>query len=409
MLDSISVEGFKSIRELKNLELGQVNVFVGANGSGKTNLLEALGVLGAAASGRVDDQALLRRGVRPGVPALYKSSHRGKPYRLFITLSATWKTVEESASYKVGLSNPIDKPNPAWEYKTESILRNGRKVMGRAPRGATLSQPARRTEYPMRSDTGFAALVRGREEYKGAPADLLSVLDDFAIFAPTTPILRGIAPDPAPRAPVGLFGGQLAEAVQDLLNPQAQRFGNLELGEMLELLDWVEDLSVGLPSRQILSPSVPTARLVVRFKDTWMREGRNVLSGYDASEGALYVLFTLVLALHPRAPRLLAIDNFDQAMHPLLARTLTRLFCEQVLASENQRQVLLTTHNPIVLDGLSLRDERIRLFTVDRPKGMTQVKPIWVTESLLQDLEQDHVTLSELWVMGRLGGVPRLL
>jgi predicted ATPase len=406
MLHTISVEGFKSIKELDDLKLGQVNVFVGANGSGKSNLLEALGVLGAAAAGRVDDQALLRRGVRPGVPALYKSSHRGKSYRLFITLSATWKTAEESATYKVGLNNPIKEPKPAWEYKTESISRDGRQVMGRSPKGTTfLGQ----REYPPRSDTGFAALIRGREECRGAPVDLLSVLEGFAIFAPTTPILRGIAPDPASRVPVGLFGGQLSEAIETLLDPRADKFGSLELEELLELLDWVASLSVVPTSRRFLSPSVPSARLVVRFEDTWMREGRNVLSGYDASEGALYVLFALVLAVHPEGPRLLAIDNFDQTMHPLLARALTKLFCEQVLASEDRRQVLLTTHNPLVLDGLDLRDERIRLFAVDRREGMTQIKPIRVTEALLQDMEQERITLSDLWVMGRLGGVPKLL
>src|SRR5690242_21073363 len=43
------------------LSLGQVNVFVGANGSGKSSLLEALGVLGAAADGRVDDTRLKER------------------------------------------------------------------------------------------------------------------------------------------------------------------------------------------------------------------------------------------------------------------------------------------------------------------------------------------------------------
>ena len=88
---------------------------------------------------------------------------------------------------------------------------------------------------------------------------------------------------------------------------------------------------------------------------------------------------------------------------------MTRLFCEQVLASEDQRQVFLTTHNPLVLDALRLRDKRVRLFTVDRDEGMTQIKPIRVTEPLLQDLEREQVTLSELWVMGRLGGVPQLM
>jgi len=268
-----------------------------------------------------------------------------------------------------------------------------------------------RTDYAARMlpDTGMTHLLRASDKSREMLTDLLSVLENFAIFAPATPILRGTAPDPAPRVPVGLFGGQLAEAVEDLLDLNTQRFGSVELDEVLELLDWVADLSVAPPSREIISPNVPSTRLIVRFRDAWMRKERNILSGYDASEGALYVLFALILALHPKAPRLLAIDNFEQAMHPLLARALTKLLCEQVLASENRRQMLLTTHNPTVLDGLNLRDERIRLFAVDRREGMTQIKRIRVTKSLLQDLEQNQVTLSELWVMGRLGGVPKLL
>jgi predicted ATPase len=69
MVTKISIESFKSFEKVE-VELGLVNVFVGANGSGKSNLLEAVGVLSAAANGRVDDEALMRRGVRPGLPRL---------------------------------------------------------------------------------------------------------------------------------------------------------------------------------------------------------------------------------------------------------------------------------------------------------------------------------------------------
>jgi predicted ATPase len=73
MIQSIQIDGFKSIVS-QTLEVGRVNCFIGANGVGKSNVLEAIGVLGAAANGKVDDEALLRRGVRPGVPRLYKTS-----------------------------------------------------------------------------------------------------------------------------------------------------------------------------------------------------------------------------------------------------------------------------------------------------------------------------------------------
>src|SRR5437016_1308281 len=117
MLTRITVKSFKSLPRL-DLLLGQINVFIGANGSGKSNLLEAVGVLGAAAFGRVDDETLLRRGVRPGVPSLYKTAFPSKDKVPHLFFGATSK---DGARYEVSLENPIDKPEPAWRYMTERL------------------------------------------------------------------------------------------------------------------------------------------------------------------------------------------------------------------------------------------------------------------------------------------------
>ena len=92
----LKINDFKSLKDVE-VELGQVNVLIGANGAGKSNLLEAIGILGAAASGRVDDQALLRRGVRPGVPELYKSAFVGGKLSNFVKLAATSTTATACA------------------------------------------------------------------------------------------------------------------------------------------------------------------------------------------------------------------------------------------------------------------------------------------------------------------------
>lgn len=131
MITKFRVESFKSLESLE-VELGQVNVFVGANGSGKSNLLEAVGVLSAASFGRVDDESLLRRGVRPGVPQLYKSAflHRNSERRPHIFFSAENST----AKYEVSLWNPIKDPNPAWRFKAEFLRRSsGERIVDRAP------------------------------------------------------------------------------------------------------------------------------------------------------------------------------------------------------------------------------------------------------------------------------------
>ncbi|MFK7799418.1 MAG: AAA family ATPase, partial [Aureispira sp.] len=48
MIKEIRIQNFKSVQKLK-LDLGRVNVFIGANGCGKSNILEAV-TFGAAAA-----------------------------------------------------------------------------------------------------------------------------------------------------------------------------------------------------------------------------------------------------------------------------------------------------------------------------------------------------------------------
>lgn len=75
------------------------------------------------------------------------------------------------------------------------------------------------------------------------------------------------------------------------------------------------------------------------------------------------------------------------------------------LASINNKQVLLTTHNPAVLDGLDLDDDDQRLIIVSRDfDGQTEVrrvkKPKHVEGAPL-------LRLSEAFMRGSLGGLPK--
>ncbi len=396
MIQTIKIKAFKSLLDL-TVDLGRVNVFIGANGSGKSNLLEAIGVLGAAANGKVDDEALLRRGVRPGVPALYKSSFTGKRVRSSIRLEA----VANGASYAVELNNPIQNPEPAWTFKTESLKQNENQLVGRSP--ASMSERL----DPLR---GLAALKAVEMSPKEAPSRLLRDLAGYAIYAPDTNTLRGLAPDSQSRNPVGLTGGRLPEAVLELLRSRRKdkRMKGI-FNDVLEMIDWAKSFGSRLVSDSIpLSPSVAASRRILYFQDRFMADKRNGLTGYDASEGALYVLFATVLATMPEAPSILAIDNVDHGLNPRLARALMNKICQWVLEGHKDKQILLTTHNPLVLDGLPIDNDQIRLFAVGRSrKGNTVVTRVRLD---LDDLQRDGElwTVSRLWVMGHLGGVPNV-
>jgi len=142
MLETLTVRTFKSLEDVA-VDLGLVNVFIGSNGSGKSNLLEALGVLSAAADGKVDDVALLSRGVRSGLPAGYKSAFPAKPGKP-VPPHLHFGAGSAQARYEVSLHNPLKEPAPAWRFKTELLREEGASLVARTPtqRSGTNRVPA---------------------------------------------------------------------------------------------------------------------------------------------------------------------------------------------------------------------------------------------------------------------------
>lgn len=398
MLKNFKVERFKSIVSL-NLDLGRFNLFIGANGSGKSNLLEAIGVLSAAAYGRVDDETLLRRGVRPGVPRLYKSAFsQAKEKTVQHILFGANET--SGASFQVTLWNPISSPSPAWGFMTENLRRNSEDSVETR---STTSAGKHNQEQ------GMAALKTATLKPGDPALRLMDYLRNYSIYCPNTPSLRGLVQDLQSRDPVGLAGGRLPEAVEELLfaGRKDEKLSAI-LEEVRDLIDWAKSFSAA-PSLSVpLSPSAARSRLVIQFVDRFMAKKRNVLTGYDASEGALYILFCAVLALHPKAPRCLAIDNIDQALNPRLALNLMAALCRWTKELNGDRQWFLTGHNPAILDGVALDDPDVRLFTVDRDnKGYTVIKRIDL-KAALKSRPDESWTLSRMWMNGLLGGVPNV-
>ena len=248
---------------------------------------------------------------------------------------------------------------------------------------------------------------------------LLYSLRDFAIFTPDTNTLRGLVPDRQQRAPVGLSGGQISNAFSEVLKSRKEikksgnetwivkdSFVKKVITDAKSMIDWADRVGTASASSMPLSSSVGTTQRVIRFKDRFMNPKRNILTGYDASEGALYILFHAVLASHFRCPSIFAVDNADHALNPRLARELFKNICQWYLDFPYYRQLFLTTQNPLTLDGLPLQDDLVRLFTVDRTEsGRTVIRRIILNEKL-RDMAKKGWTLSRLWTMGHLGGVP---
>jgi predicted ATPase len=73
MFTEVQIENYKSIHSLK-INLGRVNVFIGENGCGKSNILEAIALAGAAAGNKLDNEFLAPRGIRVTEPEFMRSA-----------------------------------------------------------------------------------------------------------------------------------------------------------------------------------------------------------------------------------------------------------------------------------------------------------------------------------------------
>ena len=258
-------------------------------------------------------------------------------------------------------------------------------------------------------DNFVGMLLTDQSETLSPVRSAIEPFRNYAIYQPFTAALRGILSDPQQSIPVGLSGGRLAEAIEELIREED---GDLLLGagsdvyldDVLELIDWADSINVASPTKERVNSAIPVSRRVLEFKDRYMQDQRR-FTAYDASEGTLYVLFMYCLALHPKAPLVFAVDNFDQAMHPRLAKEVMKSISKIII--QQGKTVFLTTHNPLVLDGLDLNNEDIRLFTLNRMQksGFVSIERITVRNELVKE----RLPLSQLWTTGRIGGVPDLI
>jgi energy-coupling factor transporter ATP-binding protein EcfA2 len=391
MITKFKIVGFKSI-ESAELELGNVNVFIGANGGGKSNLLEALGIIAAAAFGRVDQESLVRRGCRPG--GLFRPMFRDN--------SPDGETVLETSgggiSYQVSLSSPPPRRPMGWEYKKELWVSAGQDLVNRPhPEEATKGDP----------QAGLAALKLAQMDIADPAAIFLKTLAGYSIYSPDTPVMRGLIQDPQLREPVGLSGGRLAQAAAEMMSdPNAN---TKLLAEFRSSFEWFEAFFSVSTSK---GPERSAAGQLLVFLDKFCLgskdHARYFFTADEVNEGALYLLLVAVVCLHPIAPKLFALDNADHGLNPVLAKRLMGTMCRWLLEANRERQVLMTTHNPLVLDGLPLQDDRVRLFIVDRDNsGATRVKRFIVTAEHRTKAAEGW-TLSRMWVNGLIGGVPNV-
>jgi predicted ATPase len=394
MITKVEIENYKSIRKL-TLELGRMNVFIGENGCGKTNILEAITLGSAASRGKLDNEYLVPRGIRVTKPELMRSAFDTASEPVIVVRLGDSNGARQ---YKITLDEMDGRAR--WLVGSNASSELARHLLAVIFKDV---EPSQRGKFIESMETGALDELRtlgAQPNLRAALALMMQAMadrtgelqlePDFIYYAPENTVLRRFEDETA--IGLGVRGEGLFQHLQDLsAHPDAPAIA--EINEQLALLDWFERFEV--PSRDM-------AGRALRIRDRYLAEGV-VFDQKSANEGFLFLLFYLTLFISPHTSRFFAIDNVDASLNPKLCQALMASMVK--LAKQHDKQAIVTTHNPSLLDGLDLHDDEQRLFAVSRGlDGETRIRRVSPPKPLPGD---EPVRLSEAFINGFIGGLPK--
>jgi len=389
MITEIQIENYKSIQKLK-LSLGRVTVFIGENGCGKSNILESIALASATANNKLDNEFLFSRGIRVSEPEFMRSAFDQE--NLSKEINIYLKGTDET-DFDCVLQHD-NQPYSNWvdtKTKTRNLDRYKEdfdKIL------FDLSHKIQQQEIPPSTDEVLSQLHGEPSINRMEQQFILKFsLAKFLIYSPENSSLRTFEKE-GQIQPLGIKGEGLFKLLKVLSSDENPDKIN-EIKEKLKLIDWFQDF-------KIPQGSFETERSI-QIKDRYLDESLSYFDQRSSNEGFLFLMFYFALFVSSDTPSFFSIDNIDASLNPKLCSRLVKELVE--LAKKYDKQVILTTHNPAILDGLNLGDDEQKLFEIYRNKsGHTKARLVTKPEPLEGE---EPIKLSEAFMRGYIGGLPK--
>lgn len=404
MIEYLTIQGFKSFdMDAPKLRLGALNFVVGANGSGKSNLLAALRFLRLALledletatgafSGIEEIRNLRLRQIKEPKPVIFEVSIRNPSPK------ADWSS-EPIASevrhicYRLVVNMRVDDGQPAIE---EEIFRATISKAGGDPVQfvATRTRDTLHIHNPLATngtvDIHQSITVLDRNKLIGATGFLG---EPMAVFRNYIKSWRGysISPDAARQPSEVTYGESMASNGERLgvILHEIEKKGDRDVMEAIR-----SGVRSFVPGFQDISPvELPIGRTKWGFKVKESGISRP-LSPESISDGTVRLITMIVIAEWcARTSTLTTIEEPENGLHPHLTESIVGLFRS---ASEHG-QVIITTHHAGFLDYL--QPEELLLCAKD-DAGNTTLRRAADSEDL-KHFRKDF-TLGEMMTMGLL-------
>jgi len=372
MLEQLEVRGFKSLVE-EAVDFPKLTVLFGPNAAGKSNVLDAIQALSRIGTGRTLSEALSEP-IR-GYPIEAFSFPAGGLAELLsrdaaqFDLKAVLRIQKDLYEYQIGVqvepasgglsvaneylaaltSKRIPKGNPSIDGTTGG-LKIRRKSKPAHPRHEPLGLNHSILSDPRLGGVEYRAIERCRRELSGWRTYYLD----------PRVAMRRAAP-PADRQDIGVLGEDIAPFLYRLRSENESRF--LAVFRTLRtIIPSVEQLDVDLDKRR-------------GTLDILVRQHGIDFSSRIVSEGTLRVLALCAIAVNPWSGSLLAFEEPENGVHPRRLELIAELLVG--MATEQGKQVVVTTHSPLFCDAMLRRSKdhpgAIGLFRVLQTRTGTHI------------------------------------
>ena len=429
MIDRIIIKNFKSLRRV-DLALGRMNLFIGANGSGKSNLLDAMRVLQGIGNGFTISEILDGK-PKSATSAVWEGIRGGSKYACFAGPGATRDvTFEVHGRFAggpelawVGQEKRDSEGEPAlnWElllafspdsacvtrerFKVDAVIYDTDHVedFSHSNPNHPLQCPMEGTEgwsfelqrsrpalgqlvrSPARRDIGGAgnagdvatldsssqALQERRDHARG----VAGLLADIQRVEPELPMLRSYS-QVAEVQRMGERGENFAALVQTMCRDDTTKDA---------YLSWLRQLRPGEIEDVGVLPGAVGEPLFM------LRENGREFPAMALSGGTLRFAAVTAAFFQPDMPRIITMEEIENGIHASRARLLLELLHSQSTAANTQ--VVATTHSATVLDWIEEEDYRTTfLCKRDEETGESRIRALADIPHLMEIMQKDPVS-----------------
>lgn len=323
ILNKLTIRGFKSIQNLEDFELGQLNIIVGANGAGKSNLISFFKMMKLFMAGNlrsyVNEQGgagdLMFNGIKETDKIDVRMFFKSMPYSLTFVRTLKDELIVERE----------EAGEPMWRYTppSDAMYANQLSLM-----------------------TDMAAIAKEKDGFDPGIANYVyDCIEDWKIYhfhdTSSRAKMRGyeiVQDDDYLREDAA----NIAPFLLKLKQKHQHSYVSI-LKAVQTVLPYISDFN--LTPRE-MGPAVKVAL-------AWFQKGTDYpMQPYHLSDGAIRFICLATALLQPSPPSMIIIDEPELGLHP----EAIALLAELIISAAKRTQVIIATQSPLLLNYFSIQD-----------------------------------------------------